>query len=77
MNRRNVNLLEIVPKHEVLNSKNLNIITRLEAKKEGNTTLNKTPQIKPIRKYIRNLDPQKERKIKKNNVVLFDDITEE
>jgi len=27
-NRRTINLLQIMPKHEVLNTKNLNVITR-------------------------------------------------
>jgi hypothetical protein len=49
-NRRIVNLLQSVPKHEVLNSKKLNVITRLGGKKEGIMVLNKTPQKKPIRK---------------------------
>jgi hypothetical protein len=60
-NWRIVNLLQRMPKHEVSNSKNLNVITRSSAKKEGSLALNKTLQINPIRKDNWYTNPQKER----------------
>jgi hypothetical protein len=49
-NNKIVNLLQSIPKHEVLNTKKLNIITRSREEQEGSAPLSKVPQIKPRRK---------------------------
>jgi hypothetical protein len=53
------------------------VISISGTRKEGIVALNKTPQIKHVRKGNWYTNPQKERKVMREVVKLFDDIEKE
>jgi hypothetical protein len=72
MTRKNVNLLHAVSKQEVLNSNNLNIITRSGAGRDiNNTTLHDQQRRKDS--FFPN--PDKEEKIVKESIIFFKENT--
>jgi hypothetical protein len=83
MNKRNVNLLHIVPKHDILNSKNLHVVTHSGAgedifpeppnRQKGGRTTYPDPEyedklMREAMKFFRNIDQDKTNKGRHENI---------